>query len=189
MGTMEWKEIVLSLLMGLGLSACCGLRVFAPLLIAGIAQRMGWLSVNEQFVWLGSLTSIACFGIAAIVEIVAYKIPFVDHLLDTITTPASIIAGTILSAGTLFHIDPMAQWTLALLVGGGSAGVLQTATTLLRGTSTATTGGAANPFFATIESITAIVGSIISIILPLIAGIIFFAVCFFVLRRMKKKKA
>ena len=64
---MEWKEIALSLLMGLGLSACCGLRVFVPMLFAGIALRMGWLGVNEQFVWLGNYTSIAGFGIAAIV--------------------------------------------------------------------------------------------------------------------------
>ncbi|HRC33461.1 MAG TPA: DUF4126 domain-containing protein [Bacteroidia bacterium] len=185
---MEWKQIVLSLLMGLGLSACCGLRVFVPLLLAGIAHRMGWLSVNDQFMWLSNYTSIAGFGIASVVEILAYKIPFIDHLLDTITTPASIVAGTILSASTLFNIDPMMQWTLALLVGGGSAGLLQTATTLLRGTSTATTGGTANPFFAMVESTIAIVASIISIILPLIAGIIFLVVCFFVFRRIRRKR-
>jgi len=70
-------------------------------------------------------------------------VPFFDHLLDTLTTPASFIAGTILMTSALPH--PMLRWTLGILVGGGAAGLVQTSTALLRGASTAGTGGRANP--------------------------------------------
>lgn len=188
---MDLYQAAVSLVLGLALSACCGLRVFVPLLVAACGQHWGWLSLNENFQWLGHTYSIAIFAIAAIIEILAYKIPFLDNALDTITTPASIVAGTLLTAGHIINLDPSLRWTLALIVGGGSAGIIQLATTLMRGTSTTTTAGVANPFFATGESVAAIFLSVFALILPLISGIIIILVLFaaikFLMSYRKKK--
>ncbi|MBK8350869.1 MAG: DUF4126 domain-containing protein [Saprospirales bacterium] len=184
-------KIILSLVMGLGLSACCGFRVFVPLLAASIATKMGVLHLGDGFQWMSSTTAIVCFGAATIFEIAGYYIPFVDNILDTVTTPASVIAGTLLTASAIIpDLDPMLKWGLGIIVGGGSAGIIQAGTALTRATSTATTAGVANPVVATIEHILAIAGSIFSIVIPfIIAGIVCVLILlalFFVIRYFKK---
>ena len=184
-------KIILSLVMGLGLSACCGFRVFVPLLAASIATKLGVLHLGDGFQWMSSTTAIVCFGAATIFEIAGYYIPFVDNILDTVTTPASVIAGTLLTASAIIpDLDPMLKWGLGIIVGGGSAGIIQAGTALTRATSTATTAGVANPVVATIEHILAIAGSIFSIVIPfIIAGIVCVLILlalFFVIRYFKK---
>ncbi|HNY56057.1 MAG TPA: DUF4126 domain-containing protein [Chitinophagales bacterium] len=185
------NKVLLSLVMGLGLSACCGFRVFVPLLAASIATKMGILHLGDGFQWMGSTAALICFGAATIFEIGGYYIPFVDNILDTITTPASVIAGTLLTASAIIpDLDPMLKWGLGIIVGGGSAGIIQAGTALTRATSTATTAGVANPIVATVEHILAIVGSIFSIVIPfIIAGIVCVVIVvmlFFVIRYFKK---
>jgi hypothetical protein len=152
---------------------------------------MGILHLGEGFQWMGSTAAIICFGAATIFEIAGYYIPFVDNALDTVTTPASVIAGTLLTASAILpDIDPMLKWGLGIIVGGGSAGIIQAGTALTRATSTATTAGVANPIVATVEHILAIVGSIFSIIIPfVIAGVVcvlILVMLFFVIRYFKK---
>ncbi|MBK8845641.1 MAG: DUF4126 domain-containing protein [Bacteroidetes bacterium] len=185
---MEYSQILLSAALGLGLSACCGLRVFVPLLAAGLAARYQWLPVADSFLWLGSWAAISCFAIAAVVEILAFKIPYLDHLLDTIAAPASVIAGTIISASAFVELDPASKWTLALIIGGGSAGLMQTSTMLLRGASTATTGGVANPVVATVESSAAIGGSILALLLPLVTALLAVLFCLWILMKFRNHR-
>lgn len=185
------NKVLLSLVMGLGLSACCGFRVFVPLLVASIASKMGILHLGAGFQWMSSTAAIICFGTATVFEIAGYYLPFIDNILDTVTTPASVIAGTLLTASAILpDVDPMIKWGLGIIVGGGSAGIIQAGTALTRATSTATTAGVANPIVATIEHILAIVGSIFSIVIPfIIAGIVCIVIVvmlLFVIRYFKK---
>ncbi len=185
------NKVLLSLVMGLGLSASCGFRVFVPLLVASIASKMGILHLGAGFQWMSSTAAIICFGAATVFEIAGYYIPFIDNILDTVTTPASVIAGTLLTASAIIpDLDPMIKWGLGIIVGGGSAGIIQAGTALTRATSTATTAGVANPIVATVEHILAIVGSIFSILMPfLIAAIVcvlIVTMLFFVIRYFKK---
>lgn len=186
------NKVLLSLVMGIGLSASCGFRVFVPLLVASIATKMGILHLGDSFQWMGSTMAIICFGTATVLELAGYYIPFVDNILDTITTPASVIAGTLLTTSAILpEMNPMIKWGLGIIVGGGSAGIIQAGTALTRATSTATTAGVANPIVGTIENILAIVGSVMSVIIPFIVA---FVVCvlivvflFFVIRYFKKR--
>lgn len=186
------NKVLLSLVMGLGLSACCGFRVFVPLLAASIASKMGILHLGAGFQWMSSTAAIICFSAATLFEIGGYYLPFIDNILDTIMTPASVIAGTLLTASAIIpDLDPMLKWGLGIIVGGGSAGIIQAGTALTRATSTATTAGVANPIVATVEHILAIVGSIFSIVIPfIIAGIVCIVIVvmlFFVIRYFKKQ--
>lgn len=185
------NKVLLSLVMGLGLSASSGFRVFIPLLVASIAAKLGYLHLGAGFQWMGSTPAIICFAAATLFEIAGYYIPFVDNVLDTVTTPASVVAGTLLTASAILpDIDPMIKWGLGIIVGGGSAGIIQAGTALTRATSTATTAGVANPIVATIEHILAIVGSIFSIIIPFVIAtiicIVLVILLFFVIRYFKK---
>lgn len=186
------NKVLLSLVMGLGLSACCGFRVFVPLLAASIATKLGLLHLGSGFQWMSSTPALICFGAATIFEIAGYYIPFIDNILDTIMTPASVIAGTLLTASAIIpDLDPMLKWGLGIIVGGGSAGIIQAGTALTRATATATTAGVANPVVATVEHILAIVGSVFSVLVPfVIAGIVCIVIVvmlFFVIRYFKKQ--
>lgn len=177
-------ELISSLALGIGLSACCGFRVFVPMLVTNVAALSGHYHFGNGFEWMGTMTAFYIFSSATILEIIAYYIPWVDNLLDTIATPASVVAGTILTTSFLAgDLSPTLKWVLGFLVGGGSAGIVQLGTTLTRLTSTATTAGFGNPIIATIENIFSFVFSILSVLLPILLGI---GALFFVFYLSKK---
>jgi len=161
-------ETLLSICLGIGLSAACGFRVFVPLLVMSIASLSGHLQLAHGFEWIGSYPALVTFSVATALEIAGYYIPWVDHLLDTIATPAAIIAGTLVSAAMITDMSPLLKWTLAVIAGGGVAGAVQGTTVVTRGASTLTTGGLANPLVATAELAGAVVTSILAILAPLL---------------------
>ncbi len=94
-------ELITAVAIGIGLAASTGFRVFVPMLVAAVAAKAGFLPLNESFQWLSSWTSIAIFGTATVFEIIAYYIPVVDNLLDTVATPLAVVAGTLLLTSVL----------------------------------------------------------------------------------------
>ena len=175
--------------LGLGLAASSGFRVFVPLLAASAAYHSGYLTPAAGFAWLGSWAALLTLAVATVLEIAGYYIPVVDPLLDTLTTPASFIAGTILMTSALPHLDPTLRWTLGVLVGGGTAGLVQTGTALLRGASTASTGGLANPVLATAENTLAVGGAVLALLLPLAAAALVVVLVGYVLSRLRRWRA
>src|SRR5882757_4101590 len=67
-------ELFLSICLGIGLSAACGFRVFVPLLCLSIAAHFGAGHVHlaKSFAWIGSYPAIIAFGVATLIEIIAY---------------------------------------------------------------------------------------------------------------------
>ena len=162
-------EMLVSICLGIGLSAACGFRVFVPLLFMSIASLSGHLALAPGFQWIGTYPALITFSVATVLEIAGYYIPWVDHLLDTLATPAAIVAGTIVTASIITGMSPLLKWTLAAIAGGGVAGLVQGATVITRGASTVTTAGLANPIFATIELSGAVVTSLVAILAPVLA--------------------
>ena len=165
-------EQLLGVFIGIGLSATCGFRIFVPLLGMSIAHHAGALSFAQGFDWIGSWPATIAFGIAMVIEIAAYYIPWLDNMLDTIATPAAIVAGTIATASMVGDVEPFLRWSLAIIAGGGVAGLVQGSSVLVRGASTASTGGLANPIVSTGELAASITGTLISIAIPAIAFLI-----------------
>ena len=180
-------ESLLSIFLGMGLSAACGFRVFIPLLVMSIASLSGHLDLNANFQWVGTYSALIVFGSASILEVAAYYIPWVDNLTDAIAGPAAFVAGILVAASSITQMDPLWRWTLALIAGGGTAALFHSATTLLRGASTAATGGSGNHVLATVELATAAVLSILAIALPL-AGIAIVFALFLLLTRKGIRK-
>ena len=176
-------EELLGIFIGIGLSATCGFRVFVPLFGMSIAHHAGALSFSSGFDWIGSWPATITFGVAMVIEIAGYYIPWVDNLLDTIATPAAIVAGTIATASMVGDVSPFLRWSLAIIAGGGIAAVIQSSSVLVRGASTASTAGLANPVVSTGELAASILGTLISIILPVGALILVIFLLMFLLRR------
>ncbi len=163
-------EIILALCLGVTLSAASGLRVFLPPLVVSLAAIHQDLPLASGFEWLGTYPAAIALGIATIVEIVAYYIPVIDNLLDTIEIPTAIAIGTMLTAANLGDVEPVLQWTLAAIAGGGTAGIIETFTSMTRLASTGMTGGMGNFLVATMEDLSAAVLSILALTLPFLAA-------------------
>lgn len=178
---MEW---LLSLGLGVGLSAACGFRVFVPLLVMSVAAHAGHLQLSPGFQWIGTWPATVAFGAATMLEIVAYLIPWLDHLLDAVATPAAVVAGVVVSASLIVDVSPLLRWSLAIIAGGGSAAVVQAATVSVRATSTATTAGVANPAVAVGESVASFFTSMVSLVVPLLAIAVLSVAIGLLLRRL-----
>jgi hypothetical protein len=114
-------------------------------------------------------------GVAALVEIIAYYVPGIDNLLDTLATPAALVAGTAVSAAVMTDLPPMVKWTAAVIAGGGVAGLTQGAAALIRAKSTVLTGGIGNWVIATLELVGALLVSLLALAAPLAAlGLVIF---------------
>ena len=170
---METWELILSIIVGVGLSAACGFRVFIPPLVMCIAAKSGpgYVSFGPDFAWMGSDVALVTFSIAAVLEICAYYIPWLDNALDTIAAPAAVVAGTVTTAAMLGDISPWLKWSMAAIAGGGAAGAVQVTTTVARGASSMLTGGTANWVVSTGEGIGAVITAILAIVVPILVFI------------------
>ena len=167
------------IMIGVALSATCGFRVFVPLLAVNIGTRA--LDADGQprielaggFDWLSSDIALMVFLVATLFEIGGYYIPWIDNLLDTIASPASVVAGTVITASFVTGMDPWLQWLLGVIAGGGAAGAVQATTVVTRAASTVTTGGLGNPIVASVETSGAFLGSALSIVAVEFAIVVF----------------
>ncbi|MBU2994846.1 DUF4126 domain-containing protein [Cellulophaga baltica] len=165
-------ETILSIFLGVGLAASVGFRVFLPLFALSLASYFNFWDLNNSWEWIGSLAAVIALGVATIVEIFAYFIPWVDNLLDSLAVPLAGIAGTAVMVSTVANLDPVVTWSLAIIAGGGTATAIKGASATSRLASTTTTGGLANPIVSTIETGTAVVVSTASIFAPVLAGVL-----------------
>jgi hypothetical protein len=177
-------DTLTGLLVGLGLAAACGFRVFVPLLIMSIASHTGYLDLREGFAWIGTTPALLAFATATILEIGAYYIPWVDNLLDTLAAPAAVVAGVVVTASTLTEVNPFVAWTLAAIGGGTAAGAVQITTTAIRHASTLTTGGLANPLVSTLEAVGSFLLATLAVIVPVIAIGLMLALFFYAGRKI-----
>jgi hypothetical protein len=172
-------EAIMSIMIGVALSATCGFRVFVPLLAVNIGTRaldadgQPLIELAGGFDWLSSDIALMVFLVATLFEIGGYYIPWIDNLLDTIASPASIVAGTVITASFATGMDPWLQWLLGVIAGGGAAGAVQATTVVARAGSTVTTGGLGNPIVASVETSGAFLGAALSIVAVKFAIVLF----------------
>jgi uncharacterized protein DUF4126 len=179
-------ETLLSILLGLGLAAACGFRVFVPLLVMSLASRAGagYLELGGGFAWIGSTPALISFAVATGLEIAGYYIPWIDNLLDAVATPAAIIAGMVVTASAVTGMDPFVRWTLAIVGGGGTAAVFQGITATARQLSSFTTGGLGNPLIATMEAGGSALLAVLAIGVPVLAVLLVVLLLYFGVKRL-----
>ena len=175
------SETLLGIAVGIGLSAACGFRVFVPLLVMNLAALTGHLHLAPGFEWAGSYYATVAFGTATVVEVLAYTIPWLDHVLDLIASPAAIIAGIVVTASVVMDISPFLRWTLAIIAGGGVAAIVQGVTVTLRTKSSVLTAGAGNVLVSSVELAGSIITALLAIIVPILCLILIALLCILVI--------
>ncbi|MDP6885371.1 MAG: DUF4126 domain-containing protein [Candidatus Thalassarchaeaceae archaeon] len=169
-------DVIIALSMGLGLAAASGFRVFLPPFLLSIAVRADAVDVNlmdTPFEYFDSNVAVILLGVATVAEFAAYYVPWVDNLLDSIASPAAVVAGSGMTAIVLEgNTDPVIQWSLAIIAGGGVTAIVQGATVVTRGISTTLTAGFANPIVSTGENLASVILALIAMVLPILAAVI-----------------
>lgn len=179
-------ETFLSIAVGIGLAAACGFRVFVPLLLLNLAALSGQLTLPDGLIWMGGTYATIAFATATLLEIIGYYIPLFDHLLDTIATPAAVIAGTLTTAAVVTDVSPFLKWTMALIAGGGVAGLVQASTVALRAKTSIATAGTGNPVFSTLELGGSIITALMAIFVPILCLVLIALFFIWVMRKAGK---
>ncbi|MCU0354309.1 MAG: DUF4126 domain-containing protein [Cytophagales bacterium] len=102
-------------------------------------------------------------------------------------TPAATVAGALMMGSFVTDMDPLFKWTLAVIAGGGTAGLISAGTAAARAVSTATTGGAANNLVATGELGGATAVSLTALFAPIIAAVVVVVLLVLAVRFVSKR--
>ena len=188
---MNELETLMAVSLGLGLAAASGFRVFIPPFLYGLSLRFDMLPISLPMTglseWMASDLGLIILGAAMLIEILGYYIPWVDNLLDTIASPEAILAGVLMMSSTLSDSNPMIQWGISIIAGGGVSGTVQIGTVATRAVSTATTGGLANPVVSTVEAGACLLCTILALLLPIIALLLVIALVGYSGNRLRTK--
>lgn len=185
MDWVDWTTIVPSLAMGIGLAACAGIRAWLPLLMAGGLARWGVIEIGPSFQFIASDRALILFGVATVIEILADKVPAVDHALDSLSTVLRPAAGSLLAASVLWQVsDPLTALALGVAVGAPTSLVPHAAKSLLRAASTTFTGGLANPFISILEDLMAVALFVLTVLVPVVVAAVLVLIGLLVARRL-----
>jgi len=154
-----------------GLSASAGLNAYIPLLIVGLlGHYTNLIKLNSPWDTLSNPWIILLLCILVIIEMLADKLPAVNHLNDLIQTLVRPAAGAIAfaaSANVVTNVSPVLALACGLLIAGtvhvAKAGAV-------RPMVTATTGGLGNVPVSIAEDVVSTILSILAIILPVLVG-------------------
>ncbi len=184
-------DVIRSVALGFALAAAVGLRIFVPLLVVSAAAYTGHIELSGGLAWLGSPAALIVLAVATLLEIVAYKVPWLDNLLDAAGAPVAVLAGTLMMASALEGADPLLRWTMAAIAGGGTAGAVHGSLAVLRKLSSLTTGGLANPLISAAEGIGSLALSVVALLVPiaaLVAAALTVALVVALVRRVRSRR-
>lgn len=154
-----------------GLSVSAGLNAYIPLLVVGLMARFtGWIKLSPPWDTLSNEWVLLALFLLLLVEILADKIPLVNHINDVIQTFIRPVAGAILfaaSAHALTDISPVLAFICGLLISGTVHGAK---TLAVRPAVTAVSGGVATPAVSAAEDVLAFVLSILAVMIPVVLG-------------------
>lgn len=188
-------ELLLGIFSAFGLSASAGLNAYIPLLVIGVIAHYfpNTLTLNQPFDLLANAWILILLGVLVIIEMVADKVPAVNHLNDLIQTVVRPAAGAIAfaaSANVITDVNPVLALACGLLVAGSVHTVKAAA---VRPAVTAATGGAGNIPVSIAEDIIAFISSVLAVMIPIVMGTILIVMFAFIIwwwmRRREKAQS
>lgn len=167
---------------GIVLAASAGLRAFMPLFGVGLASRLLDWSIAPSMEWMASDAGLVGLGVAMVVELIADKVPVVDHALDVLHTVAGPLAGALAAFSIWGDWPPAVAGLLAIALGAPVAGVVHVISATTRIKSTAFSGGTLNPAVSLAEDGISAGAILIALLLPILALVLAFVVIAVILR-------
>lgn len=182
-------QLLLGVFSAFGLSASAGVNAYIPLLVVGVVAHY-WpdtLKLSQPWDLLANPWILILLGVLVIIEMLADKVPAVNHINDLIQTIVRPVAGAIAfaaSAKVITDIHPVLALACGLLV-AGTVHVAKSA--VIRPVVTATTGGVGNVPVSIAEDIASTIVSVLAILLPIIMGVLLVILAALVLWWLSKR--
>lgn len=161
------------------LSSSSGLRAYLPLFALGIGVLSGVVPLEHGYGIITNPLVLGALGILSVLEIVADKVPGLDHISDVVHTAVRPIMGAVIFGTTDNLVSAnggMVGAIAAPIIGGLLAGGVHGVKALSRPVVTATTVGIGNPIVSVIEDIATVALTILGIIFPIVALILLIVV-------------
>lgn len=177
----------MDILTGLGLAIPAGLNAYIPLLAVAVAQHFGWISLAEPYALLGEWWAVALIAVLLMVELVADKVPAVDHVNDAIQTFVRPAAGGLLFVATA---SPVAEWVhpaVWVVAGVLVAGSVHAAKATTRPAVNVSTAGAGAPVASAAEDAAALVATVIALVAPVLVGAVVLVMVVVCVRRRRRR--
>ncbi len=166
-------DVLLGVFSAFGLSASAGLNAYIPLLVVGVlAHYTNLIRLQAPWDLLANPWILIMLGLLLIIEMLADKVPVVNHVNDAIQTFVRPAAGAIAfaaSTNVIQGINPVLAMACGLLV-AGSVHLVKSAA--VRPLVTATTAGAGNVPVSVAEDITSTAVSFLSVLVPVAIAVI-----------------
>jgi hypothetical protein len=177
-------------LSGLTLAASAGINAYIPVLAVALSERFGWVTLRAPFDRMGDWWFIALVGVLLAVELIADKVPAVDHANDVVQTFVRPAAGGLLAVASSHQggIQPWLFLVAGVLIAGGVHSVKAAARPVVNVAS----GGTGAPVVSTVEDIGALGVSALAIALPVVAFltvVLTIAIAAWVAWRWRKRRA
>lgn len=153
------------------LTTAAGVRAVLSLALVSIAMHFGFLHPPSSFAWLASPLAMWILIGVGIVEMFADKIPVVDNLLHVAQTVVKPAAAAIIVGGAV-HAQSNEMLIFLMVLGALNALGVHTGVAALRGASTVTTAGIANPAISTVEDVGTIGGVVASFFAPILMALV-----------------
>ena len=181
-------DLLTGIFTAFGLSASAGLNAYIPLLVVGLLARYtSLIQLNQPWDTLANPWIILMLCVLVIIEMLADKVPIVNHINDLIQTVVRPAAGAVAFAASANVVTDMSP-VLALAAGLLVAGTVHVAKAgVMRPIVTATTGGAANTPVSIAEDVTSTVLSVLSILMPIIVGTLLIVLVAFIVYWLYKR--
>ncbi len=175
-------DLLTGIFTAFGLSASAGLNAYIPLLLVGLLARYtNLIQLNKPWDTLSNAWIILLLCVLVIIEMLADKIPAVNHINDAIQTLIRPAAGAIAfaaSANVVSNVHPVLALACGLLIAGtvhvAKAGAV-------RPMVTATTGGLGNVPVSIAEDVVSTVVSLLSVVLPVLIGTLLIVLIAFII--------
>ena len=190
MTLLDLLNVLPTLALAIVLAASAGVRAWLPLLAVGVLARLEVIQLGNDFLFLASTQALVLFGVATVIEIVADKVPALDHGLDAVSTFVRPAAGALLTAGVVWQVnDPMWATILGIAVGAPVAAAPHVAKSALRLVSSATTAGLANPVVSLLEDVLAALLVVLAVVVPIAALVSLIVVAWFGVRVWRRRRS
>ena len=185
-------EFLLAGAAGVVLAASAGLRAFMPLFGVGLASRLLDWSIAPSMDWMASDVGLVGLGIATVVELLADKVPLVDHTLDVLHTVLGPVAGALVAFSLSADLPPAVGTILAIALGAPVAGGVHLIAAITRVKSSVMSAGSFNPALSLAEDVISVSAIALTILIPIItlfiAPIVIAVILRFALRRLGRSR-
>lgn len=177
-----------AVLWGIALAATAGLRLFMPFLFIGGLARYASTPTPDMLAWTATDAGFLLLLVATLLEVLADKVPAVDHALDLAASFVKPLAGVLLPAALLYDFSPMTAWTIGIVAGGPVALGVHATKAGTRAVSSATTLGTGNPVVSVLEDALAVVILVLTVLAPVIAVLLVVMLCVSAVRAWRRMR-